>query len=99
MIFTPMLESKKAEVSVDTYGKRAPMDLHKTIGELRARKEQLERIIAQLEDLQSSGGQTSALAGTPRRRGRKSMGAKERAEVSKRMKNYWARRRKERAAD
>ena len=67
------------------------MDLYKAIGELRARKEQLERIIAQLEELQSANTQS----GPPKRRGRKSMGAKERAEVSKRMKNYWANRAKQ----
>ena len=68
------------------------MDLYKTIGELRARRDQLERIITQLEELHSNnhdGGTTM-----PRRRGRKSMGAKERAEVSRRMKNYWANRAK-----
>jgi hypothetical protein len=66
------------------------MDLYKTIGELRARKEQVERVIAQLEELQSV-----SVSGAPlKRRGRKSMGAKERAEVSQRMKNYWANRAK-----
>ncbi|MBZ5578549.1 MAG: 2-hydroxyacyl-CoA dehydratase family protein [Acidobacteriia bacterium] len=67
------------------------MDLYKAIGELRARKEQLERIIAQLEELQ---GTTGPVPTPSKRRGRKSMGAKERAEVSKRMKNYWASRAK-----
>ena len=67
------------------------MDLYKTIGELRARKEQVERVIAQLEELQT----TSGSVGSVKRRGRKSMSAKERAEVSKRMKNYWANRAKQ----
>ena len=67
------------------------MDLYKTIGELRARRDQLERIITQLEELHSNGASGTAM---PRRRGRKSMGAKERAEVSRRMKNYWANRAK-----
>ena len=69
------------------------MDLHKAIGELRARKEQVERVIAQLEELQAGTGSSTPL----KRRGRKSMGAKERAEVSKRMKTYWAKRAKERS--
>jgi len=70
------------------------MDLYKAIGELRARKEQLERIIAQLEELQVT---TDSAPASSKRRGRKSMGAKERAEVSKRMKNYWAKRAKDRS--
>ena len=68
------------------------MDVYKAIGELRARKDQLERIIAQLEELQSVTGKSSVPL---KRRGRKSMGAKERAEVSRRMKNYWANRAKQ----
>ncbi len=64
------------------------MDLQKAIGELRARKAQVERAIAQMEEL---------LSGTdrPKRRGRKSMSSEERAEVSRRMKNYWASRGKQ----
>ena len=68
------------------------MDLYKAIGELRARKEQLEKIISQLEELQTVTGKSAVPV---KRRGRKSMGAKERAEVSKRMKNYWASRAKQ----
>jgi len=64
------------------------MDLYKAIGELRARKAQVERAIAQMEEL---------LSGTdrPERSGRKSMSEQERAEVSRRMKNYWANRAKQ----
>ena len=72
------------------------MDLYKTIAELRARRDQLARIIAQLEELQVNPGTEPA-----KRRGRKFMGPKERAEVSKRMKQYWAsraKRQKERAS-
>jgi len=65
------------------------MDLQKTIAELRARRDQLARIIEQLEGLQSNPEAPPA-----KRRGRKFMGAKERAEVSKRMKQYWASRAK-----
>ena len=72
------------------------MDIHKTISELRERRDQLARVIAQLEELQANPGAPPA-----KRRGRKFMGPKERAEVSKRMKLYWAnraKRTKERAA-
>ena len=68
------------------------MDLQKTITELREWRDQLARIITQLEELQTGDGNPSAL--TLKRRGRKFMGAKERAEVSKRMKLYWASRAK-----
>jgi hypothetical protein len=66
------------------------MDLYKTITELRARRDQLQRIISQLEELRTD---TSGSLGV-KRRGRKFMGAEERAEVSRRMKQYWATRAK-----
>jgi 16S rRNA G1207 methylase RsmC len=71
------------------------MDLYKAIQDLYAEKEKLERVIASLEELQraAEGGQIT-LHGN-KRRGRKSMGEDERAEVSQRMKKYWASRRKE----
>jgi len=67
------------------------MDLYKAIGELRARKAQVERAIAQMEELLSG-------ADHPKRRGRKSMSEQERAEVSRRMKNYWANRAKQKGS-
>jgi hypothetical protein len=70
------------------------MDLYKTIAELRARRDQLARIIEQLETLQSNPS-----APPTKRRGRKFMGPKERAEVSKRMKAYWAGRAKRQQKD
>jgi hypothetical protein len=70
------------------------MDLYKAIQELYEEKDRLERVIASLEELQ----RTAAVVAPPRpaagRRGRKSMSAAERREVSERMKNYWASRRK-----
>src|ERR1039458_2694048 len=62
------------------------MDLSKAIQDLYAEKEKLERVIASLEELQraAEGGQVT-LRGS-KRRGRKSMGDGERAEVSERMK-------------
>ena len=70
------------------------MDLFKTIQDLYAEKERLERVIASLEELQRTAGGLSPLPQVAKRRGRKSMGAKERLEVSERMKRYWANRRK-----
>jgi len=70
------------------------MDLYKTIRELYAEKEKLERVIASLEELQNTARSTPIVSYTGKRRGRKSMNAKERQQVSERMKKYWASRRK-----
>jgi len=70
------------------------MDLYKAIQDLYAEKEKLERVIASLEELQRNAGLDPELPKPGRRRGRKSMGAKERQDVSERMKKYWANRRK-----
>lgn len=72
------------------------MDLYKAIQELYAEKEKLERVIASLEELQRTAGDTPVIMKAVKRRGRKSMGSDERQEVSARMKRYWeARRRKQ----
>jgi hypothetical protein len=65
----------------------------KLIQELRTKKDKLERVIATLEELQEFGEDQAI-----ERRGRKSMGPEERQQVSDRMKNYWACRKKGRAA-
>ena len=71
------------------------MDIYKTIRELHAEKVRLDRVIAALEEMQKRGdGSTRPTGG--RRRGRKSMTAAEREQVSVRMKEYWARRRSKR---
>jgi hypothetical protein len=70
------------------------MDLYKAIQELYAEKEKLERVIASLEELQRTAGTAPIMPKTVGRRGRKSMGSKERLEVSERMKRYWESRRK-----
>jgi len=73
------------------------MDLYKALQDLYAEKDRLERAIASLEELQRMG---SALPDSEKdrgRRGRKSMSAEERLEVSKRMRKYWAGRRKQKA--
>jgi seryl-tRNA synthetase len=69
------------------------MDLRKTIQDLYAEKEKLERVIASLEELQRAADANSQVLGRTKRRGRKSMGSQERQEVSERMKKYWASRR------
>jgi len=71
------------------------MDLYKAIQELYAEKEKLERVIASLEELQRTSGTLAALPKSPKRRGRKSMSAEERQEVSARMKKYWESRRQD----
>jgi len=71
------------------------MDLYKAIQDLYAEKEKLERVIASLEDLQrAAGGGIPPVQRNGKRRGRKSMSADERQDVSARMKKYWANRRK-----
>jgi hypothetical protein len=72
------------------------MDLYRAIQDLYAEKEKLERVIASLEELQRTAAAAAPAPKTNKRRGRKSMNARERAEVSERMKKYWASRRKER---
>jgi len=74
------------------------MDVDKTLQDLYAEREKLERIIAALEELQreSVPGVLSQLPARSYRtsnRGRKFMGDTERREVSERMKRYWAGRR------
>ena len=69
------------------------MDLYKAIQDLYAEKEKLERVIASLEELQRTAGSLPVLPKAAKRRGRKSMSASERQEVSERMRKYWAGRR------
>ncbi len=68
------------------------MDLYKAIRSLYEEKKRLDRLIQSLERIQARG--VVAPAEKPRsRRGRRSMSAEERREVSARMKRYWAARR------
>jgi len=72
------------------------MDLYKVIQDLYAERERLNRVIASLEDLQLAPGvDISSAPPVRKRRGRKSMDAAERLEVSQRMKKYWSGRRTE----
>jgi hypothetical protein len=70
------------------------MDLDKVIQDLYAERERLNRVIASLEELQRAPGvDVPSAAAVRKRRGRKSMDAAERLEVSERMKKYWSSRR------
>jgi hypothetical protein len=75
------------------------MDLYKAIQDLYTEKEKLERVIASLEELQRTAGELPDVPKVARRRGRKSMNAEERQEVSERMKRYWESRRKKGASE
>ena len=72
------------------------MNLYEAIQRLYAQKKELESVIASLEKLRRTSA--SSAPSTLKRRGRRSMGSAEREEVSKRMKKYWASRRKQRDA-
>jgi len=65
------------------------------IQDLYAERDRLNRVIASLEELHRAPG-VDAQSGPAvrKRRGRKSMDAAERLEVSERMKKYWSGRRK-----
>ena len=65
------------------------MDLYKAIRELYTEKERLDRVIASLEELVTSGQPLSGEP-EPKRRGRKGMGTEERKQVAERMRRYWA---------
>jgi len=70
------------------------MDLKRIIEELRAERDSLSGTIEVLERLLQNGGATEKT----KRRGRKFMADRDREEVSKRMKRYWASRRKPESA-
>jgi hypothetical protein len=66
------------------------MDLGKALQLLYTEKEKLERTIATLQELDRTD---ATMLSARKKRGRHSMGAAEREEVSERMKRYWAKRR------
>ena len=70
------------------------MDLYDLLGAIRylyAEKAKLDDVIASLQELQHhAGGEIPPLSRRPGRRGRKSMSADEREQVSTRMREYWA---------
>jgi hypothetical protein len=67
------------------------MDLFKAIKVLYEEKRRIDEIIERLEMM--SGLRQGNVFSGQNRRGRKKMGEAERAEVSRRMKEYWAKRR------
>ena len=69
------------------------MNINKAIRELYAEKKRLDNVIASLEEMQQTPALVSA-AISEKKRGRKSMDEQARAQVSDRMKRYWAGRRK-----
>jgi hypothetical protein len=71
------------------------MNLNKMLHELHEDKQRLEKVIRSLEELQENSVDGQSSIG--RKRGRKSMPAEERREVSARMKKYWASRRNQKA--
>jgi hypothetical protein len=67
------------------------VDWYAAIRELHEEKKRLDRLIAALEAVEK--GASSESASSLPRRGRKTMSAEERKQVSERMKRYWAGRR------
>jgi hypothetical protein len=65
-----------------------PLDLKETIRKLRVDLELIETAIVSLEAAQAAHSGSAQI-----KRGRKSVGATEREDVSARMKKYWASRR------
>ncbi len=72
------------------------MDLYRIIRELMLERERLQKIIDSLEEVKHDG-RGEIRAGGVKRRGRKSMDRAARAEVSERMKRYWAERKAQRS--
>jgi hypothetical protein len=70
------------------------MDIYRIIRELVEERNRLSKIIASLDEM-APEGRKSASKAAGSRRGRKSMDAVARQEVSERMKRYWANRRAE----
>jgi N-acetyl-beta-hexosaminidase len=75
------------------------MDLQRMIEALYERKKHLDRIIAELEELERTRGKGALDAPSgPTRAGRKFMNAEERRQVSERMRKYWSDRKAREAA-
>ena len=74
------------------------MDLGKIIRKLYEERAKLDKILTSLEQLQKSPAILEAKT-LKKRRGRKSMDAEARKEVSERMKRYWAEQRRKKAAE
>ena len=93
----PVVIAQRREDDRRPDGQLNLMDLEAALRQLYAERERIERVIASLSILMPGGGGSSgSVMFAGKRQGRKSMGQKERQEVSKRMKKYWARRRSRR---
>jgi len=68
------------------------MDLYRIIRELVEERNRVSRIIASLDEMAKGERKSTSKTGRSRR-GRKSMDASARQEVSERMKRYWEKRR------
>ena len=68
------------------------MDLTQILAQLYAQRDRVRQAIATLEQFQQ---ERSTAVPAHRKRGRKSMDAKERKVVAERMKTYWARKRQQ----
>jgi hypothetical protein len=69
------------------------MNINRAIRDLYEEKKRLDHVIASLEEMQRNAAAEKA-ALPEKKRGRKSMDEQARREVSERMKQYWASRRK-----
>lgn len=74
------------------------MTVREMINTLEAERRQLDDALATLQRLEAAQQATTAGKPAKGRRGRKFMGQAERAQVSERMRTYWAGRRKARTA-
>jgi hypothetical protein len=86
--------SSRHDSAVGRYN--SALDYNKLIADFRAQLVAVERAIAEMERLGDETGRSPKAKST---RGRKSMGAEERLEVSRRMSTYWARLRGEKSRD
>ena len=79
--------AEKTPTQGGSHGQSRKVDLNRVIRELNEERTRLGRIIERLEQMRAE----EAVEQKPRsRRGRKSMDAAGRAEVSERMRKYWA---------
>ena len=72
---------------------QSAMDIIKALRELHAERKRLTSLIASLEAQLAGARKQRKIRKSPQRRGRKSMSATERLQVSKRMTLYWEARR------
>jgi hypothetical protein len=89
-----MQTSSQHDIPIGRYN--SALDYNKLIVEFRGQLVAVERAIAELERMGDETGRSPKAKST---RGRKSMGAEERLEVSRRISAYWARQRREKTRD